>query len=149
MTVQLTRAEFLLDDQKPEQARPLLESLHTSHPRHPGVLHWLAKTYRQMAAWEPLEQLLAELKKQNVLSNQTFVELQQQTYHGLLESAAAGNSLERLRALWKRAPAALREEDAVSYTHLDVYKRQSTCGRGRWNPRCPAGTFGGRTRPRR
>ena len=111
VTVQLTRAEFLLDDQKPEQARPLLESLHTSHPRHPGVLHWLAKTYRQMAAWEPLEQLLAELKKQNVLGNQTFVELQQQTYHGLLESAAAGNSLERLRALWKRAPAALREED--------------------------------------
>jgi len=118
VTVQLTRAEFLLDDQKPEQARPLLESLRASHPRHPGVLHWLAKTYRQMAAWQPLEELLPELKKHNVFGAQTFAELQQQTYHGLLEKVAAGNSLDPLRALWKRAPAALRDEDEeflVSY----------------------------------
>lgn len=111
VAVQLTRVEFLLDDQKPEQARPLLESLRTAHPRHPGVLHWLAKTYRRMAAWEPLEELLPDLKKQHVFGSQTLTEFQQQTYHGLLEKTAASNSLEQLRALWKRAPATLREED--------------------------------------
>ena len=39
VTVQLTRAEFLLDDQKPEQARPLLESLRASHPRPVSYTH--------------------------------------------------------------------------------------------------------------
>ena len=38
LTVQLARVEFLLDDRQAEQARPILESLHTLNPRHPGVL---------------------------------------------------------------------------------------------------------------
>ena len=45
LTVQLTRAEFLLDDGDAEQARVILESLHNLNPRHPGILQWLAKAY--------------------------------------------------------------------------------------------------------
>ncbi|HHW76571.1 MAG TPA: hypothetical protein GX399_05980 [Xanthomonadaceae bacterium] len=111
LTVQLARAEFLLDDQQAEQARPMLESLRTLNPRHPGVLQWLAKAYQQLKAWEPLQQLLPELQKQKVFGPEPFAELQKQTYRALLESAAASGSLDKLRALWKQAPAALREED--------------------------------------
>ncbi|MEZ5580606.1 MAG: hypothetical protein R3F40_15030 [Candidatus Competibacteraceae bacterium] len=55
LTVQLTRAEFLLDDGDAEQARVILESLHNLNPRHPGILQWLAKAYQQLHAWEPLQ----------------------------------------------------------------------------------------------
>jgi HemY protein len=111
LTVQLTRAEFLLDDGQAEQARPILESLQTLNPHHPGVLQWLAKTYQQLQAWEPLRDLLPELRKRKVFGPEPFAELQQQTYRGLLHGTAASGSLDRLRALWKQAPTALREED--------------------------------------
>lgn len=111
VAVQLLRVEFLLDDQNPEEARRILEPLRVAHPRHSGVLHWLAKTYQQLAAWEPLQQLLPDLKKQNAFSPPMLNDLEQQVYRGLLESAAASCSLERLRPLWKQAPASLREEN--------------------------------------
>ena len=111
LTVQLTRAEFLLDDGDAEQARVILESLHNLNPRHPGVLQWLAKAYQQLHAWEPLQKLLPEAQKQKALSAESFADLQSQTYRALLESAAASGSLDRLRALWKKTPVALREED--------------------------------------
>lgn len=111
LTVQLTRVEFLLDDRQAEQARPILESLHTLNPRHPGVLLWLARTYQQLQAWQPLQLLLPEVQKQKALGPEPLAELQAQTYRALLDIAAASGSLDRLRTLWKQAPAALREED--------------------------------------
>ncbi|HRD65571.1 MAG TPA: heme biosynthesis HemY N-terminal domain-containing protein [Candidatus Competibacter sp.] len=111
LTVQLTRVEFLLDDREAGQARPILEPLHALNPHHPGILQWLAKTYQQLAAWEPLQQLLPELQKQKALGPEPFAELQKQTYRALLDIVAAGGSLDKLRALWKQAPATLREED--------------------------------------
>ena len=109
LTVQLARAEFLLDDQQAEQARPLLESLRALNPRHPGVLLWLARCYQQSGAWEPLRQLLPELQKQKVFGSELFAEIESETYHALLQSVATGGSLEKLRALWKQTPATLRE----------------------------------------
>jgi len=119
LTVQLTRVEFLLDDHQPEQARPILEALRASNPRHPGVLQWLARTYEQLRAWEPLQSLLPELQKQKALGAEPFAQLQKQAYRGLLEIAAAGGSLDKLRALWKQAPVALRQDDEdflIGYT---------------------------------
>jgi HemY protein len=110
-TVQLTRAEFLLEDGDAEQARAILESLHTLNPRHPGVLQWLAKTYQSLKAWEPLQKLLPEVQKQKALGAELFSELQTQTYRALLEMTAATGSLDELRALWKQAPVVLREND--------------------------------------
>ncbi|HOW61409.1 MAG TPA: heme biosynthesis HemY N-terminal domain-containing protein [Candidatus Contendobacter sp.] len=109
LTVQLTRVEFLLDDQQAEQARPVLESLRTLNPRHPGVLLWLTRCYRQLGAWEPLQQLLPELQKQKVFGPESFADIERETYHARLQSVAAGGSLEQLRALWKQAPASVRE----------------------------------------
>ncbi|HRD50324.1 MAG: heme biosynthesis protein HemY [Candidatus Competibacter sp.] len=111
LTVQLTRAEFLLDDRQAEQARPILESLYVLNPRHPGVLQYLAKAYQQLGVWEPLRKLLPELHKQKALGPELFAEVQSAVYHALLQSAAASNSLDALRSLWKQAPAVLREED--------------------------------------
>lgn len=119
LTVQLTRAGFLLDDGHADQARPLLESLRAHHPHHPGVLQGLAKTYQQLKAWEPLQALLTELQKQKALGSEPFAALQKQTYQALLESAASG-SLDKLKALWRQAPAALREDDEeflIGYTN--------------------------------
>ncbi len=111
LLVQLTRVEFLLDDQDAQQARTILESLRTLHPRHPGVLEWLARSYRQLGAWEPLHQLLPELQKHKVFGPEPFTEMQREVYHARLQSVACGGSLEKLRALWKQAPATLREGD--------------------------------------
>lgn len=111
LTVQLARVEILLDDQQAEKARPILESLHILNPRHPGVLKFLALAYQQLGAWEPLHKLLPDLLKQKAVSPEVVAGLQSEVYHALLHSAAASNSLESLRALWKQAPAALREED--------------------------------------
>lgn len=150
VAVQLTRVEFLLDDQQAEQARPLIEALHGTQPHHPGVLQWLARTYHQLKAWEPLQQLLPELQKQKVLGSQPFAELQDQTYRGLLEIATASGSLEKLRALWKQAPAALREEDEAFLVDYATALRDCNAGddaekllreaiNRRWNPKLVVG----------
>ncbi|KAB2923520.1 MAG: tetratricopeptide repeat protein [Candidatus Contendobacter sp.] len=150
LTVQLTRVEFLLEDQQAEQARPILESLHTLNPRHPGVLLWLARCYRQSGAWEPLQQLLPELQKQKVFGPESFAEIQRETYHALLQGVAAGGSLEKLRALWKQAPAPLREGDeaflvayATALCEFDAFDDAETLLREainrRWNVKLVVG----------
>jgi HemY protein len=111
LTVQLTRAEFLLDDGDAEQARSSWSRCTTSTRAIRSILQWLAKAYQQLHAWEPLQKLLPEAQKQKALSAESLAELQQQTYRALLESAAASGSLDKLRALWKKTPVVLREED--------------------------------------
>lgn len=111
LMVQLARSEFLLDDRQAELARPILESLRILNPRHPGVLRYLALAYRQLGVWESLRTLLPEVLKQKAISPELFASIQSETYHALLQSAAASNSLDALRTLWKQTPAALREED--------------------------------------
>ncbi len=111
LMVHLARAEFLLADNRAEEIRPVLESLRTLHPRHPGVLRWLARTYEQLKAWEPLRKILPDLQKHKVMKAEDFSALQQLTYQSLLESAAASGSLAQLRALWHDIPVALREND--------------------------------------
>ncbi len=111
VAVRLTQAEFLIADQNAAAAKPMLEALHNIHARHPGVLQWLAKAYQQLADWERLQILLPEVQKHKAMSPEAFAALQAQTYRALLELAAAGGALDRLRNLWKQTPAHLREGD--------------------------------------
>jgi HemY protein len=150
LTVQLTRAEFLLDDQQAEQARPLLESLHALNPRHPGVLLWLARCYRQSGAWDSLRQLLPELQKKKVFGPDLFAEIESETYHALLQNTAASGSLEKLRVLWKQTPATLREGNeallvdyATALCELDAFDDAEALLREainrRWNDKLVVG----------
>ncbi len=150
ISVQLAHVEFLIDDQQADQARPILESLRTLNPRHPGVLQWLARTYQQLQAWEALRELLPEVQRQKALGTEPLAELQQQTFQALMESAAAASSLEKLRALWKQAPAKLREEDEtflVTYASAlcdcdaidDAEALLREALNRRWNPRLVVG----------
>lgn len=113
LMTQLMRAEFLLDDGEAEAARAILEKLRQQHPQHSGVLLWLAKTYQRLAAWEPLQALLPELGKKQVLSTEALTALQTETYQGLLTAATGGGAPDRLAALWKQIPATLRETDEI------------------------------------
>ena len=110
LAVRLMQAEFLIEDQDAAAAKMILEALHNLHPRHPGVLHWLAKAHQQLADWERLQRLLPEVQKHKAMSPEAFATLQAQTYRALLE-IAAGGELDRLRNLWKQTPANLREGD--------------------------------------
>ncbi len=150
ISVQLTRAEFFLDDGATDQARLTLEALHNLNPRHPGVLQGLAKTYQQLQAWESLQKLLPEVQKQKATSPETFAQWQAQTYRALLEIAASSGSLEALRALWKQTPATLREDDEqflVGYATAlcdcqaieDAEKLLREAINRRWNPRLVVG----------
>jgi len=150
LAVQLMRAEFLLDDQQAEQARPILEALRQQHPHHPGVLHWLAKTYQQLADWKRLQPLLAELQKKGVLAVEPLAALQQQTYQGLLTAAVAGGSLEQLQALWRQIPVELREQDetlvvayATALCEFGAFEDAETLLRAainrRWSPKLVVG----------
>ena len=47
-----------------------------------------------------------------------------------------------------RGPLVLAGSSSVSYTHLDVYKRQGTNGRWRYAPRCQRPATGGPRLPR-
>lgn len=111
LAVHLMQAEFLLEDQDADAAKVILEALYNLHPRHPGVLQWLAKAYQQLASWERLQILLPEVQKYKAMSPEDFAALQAQTYRALLEIAAAGGALDKLRNLWKQTPTHLREGD--------------------------------------
>jgi len=103
--VGLTQAELQMDDGQWEQGLATLLQLKSNAPRHPQVLAMLCQTYRELADWQALIELLPEVKKRRIYDDQAFDALQHSAWSGRLKQAGAEAGM-----IWERMPRELKRQ---------------------------------------
>ncbi|WBV63404.1 hypothetical protein PGH43_00365 [Legionella pneumophila 130b] len=76
IAVELTQAQLQLANHQWEQALATLKHLQDLAPRHPYVLKLLMNLYEEIKDWQQLIALLPDLKKNHIISDQAFEQLQ-------------------------------------------------------------------------
>jgi len=110
LSAKLVQAELWLEDNQPEQAKALLEPLVEKHSDLPRAQELLAHAYRALGEWDPLKDLLADMRKHKLLDETRHGELQLQTYRELMHRAT---STAELQALWRHIPDTLHHDEAL------------------------------------
>lgn len=113
IAVGLTRARLLIRRGDYPAARTQLEALQQDQPRQPQVLKLLQQLYVELRQWQPLAELLPELRRQQLLSESDLHTLERGVWLELLGDGAAVADAEQLRRLWKRLPPALRHDPQI------------------------------------
>lgn len=113
IAVGLAQAELQIAHRQMEQALATLTRLHGLAPKHGYVLKLLMQLYRELHDWEGLRQLLPELRKRGVGSNNELTAIEIETYLALLNESAGTRDLAALQLLWNRMPRALREHEQL------------------------------------
>ena len=113
LVVGLAQAEFLLDEDKPAEAKQVLLPLYHANRRQPRVLKLLARCYTALGEWASLKEILPRIEKAQALDEPQFRALQFTTYKGLLDNASRSGKLEDLRAIWHEVPHPVRYDDTL------------------------------------
>lgn len=107
IAVELTQAQLQLANHQWEQALATLRHVHDLAPRHPYVLKLLMNLYQEVRDWPQLISILPNLKKNQVISNQVFEQLQQNAYLQSIIDLAKQNQPEAITDLFNSLPKPL------------------------------------------
>jgi len=119
VTVGVVKAEILLEENRPDEARQVLEPLNQTYKRIPRLVALLAEAYRRLGDWDALKELLPTLGKSGVLPDSEYLALQRDTYKALLARAAQGdNAADKLNALWRDVPLELHHDEVLLIEHV-------------------------------
>jgi HemY protein len=114
IAIGLTKAELQLAHSQYEQALATLTHLYELSPKHTYVLKLLVETYRRLSDWKKLKDLIPGLKKQNVLTPEKMLDLEIETWCGLLGEQIYLKNYELLTTVWGDVPHHLKAlPDAV------------------------------------
>jgi HemY protein len=123
IAIELTQAEMKLHAGQYEQALATLVRARRNAGKHPYVLDLLRQAYVGLNDWSKLADLLPEVKKYKVLSDEKILELERTVYSQLLrESASAptGNVAENLVNQWQKIPAHLRKDTGLGQSYVSL-----------------------------
>ena len=109
LAVGFSQADMQFASGQLEQALATLTRLRELAPKHPHVLKLLAKVLYQQENWDALLELLPELIKQNLLKSEDMGKVQGATLQAMFQQQAKTKQTDKLQALWKKLPTAVRE----------------------------------------
>jgi len=117
--IHLTRAKLQLSAGQIEQALATLQQLRTTTPGHPIVLTLLMKAHRQLNDWEALYNLLPAIKNNRKISQEEWLQIEQDTLLNLFQGTSTSSSQD-LKAVWK----SLNKSQRLHPTYLFAYASQ-------------------------
>ena len=123
IAIELTQAEMKLHAGQYEQALATLVRARRNAGKHPYVLDLLRQAYLGLNDWSNLADLLPELKKHKVLSNEKILNLERTIYSRLLRESASvssANAVEGLSGQWQKTPAHLRKDGGLGQTYVSL-----------------------------
>lgn len=124
IAVELTQAQLQLANHQWEQALATLRHLQDLAPRHPYVLKLLMKLYEQVRDWPQLIALLADLKKNNVVSPQEFQALQLNAYLQAMLDLGKQNQAEAVTELFNKLPKNLKDNNELISEYVQLLLKQ-------------------------
>ena len=115
-SIELSQIRMLLDHNQQEQALASLVRLHTALPKNKLILRLLAGLRLELKDFEPLIELLPQLKKYQALNQQEFTELETSAYEGYFNEvnlAAYPEKLSQAKAYWHQLPSHLTKQEEL------------------------------------
>ncbi len=113
IAIELTQSQLQILDGQWEQALATLNHLHSLAPHHAYVTKLLTKVYLELKDWIHLEQWLPEIRRQKILDEQSFEQLENTVYSGLLTKTSQPTNEEELKHLWKNFPKTIRKRASM------------------------------------
>jgi HemY protein len=116
--VGLTQAELQMNAGQWEQCLATLLQLKSSAPRHPQVLSMLARVYVELEDWEPLIELLPEIRKRKIFPEQEYAEMERNAW---CRRFAKGSEVPA--DIWQSLPKELRRSADVVAAYAGALKQ--------------------------
>lgn len=120
VAILLTQADLQLNHRQTEQALATLSRLRQVAPRHGYVLKLLSRLHHQLREWDKLAEILPELRKSRVLTNEQLDSLEVDTYKGILEQASKNQIDSTLSDAWNALPKVLRKDSRLSSVYISA-----------------------------
>lgn len=117
MAVEIALAQMQLQAGDYNQAIATLNLAAQNPGRHPRVLSLLLQAYQGLQDWDKQLELLPQLQRHKLLSDEEFLRLERELQHNRL--AQCQSDLELLRAHWAKVPRPLQQEAAF----VEAYAR--------------------------
>jgi HemY protein len=110
LAVGITQAELQLNQQQTEQALATLKHLHSKQPRQSQVKILLLNTYVNLNDWDAVLELITDLEKGGLFSQEQIMAKRLEAYAGLLREAGNYAVLESLEKVWRAIPNKLKKQ---------------------------------------
>ncbi|WP_373692253.1 heme biosynthesis protein HemY, partial [Endozoicomonas sp. SESOKO1] len=131
MAIGITQAQLQLASNHLEQALATLTHLHKKYPRHGYILKMLKQVYIRLNDWQSLEKLLPRLRKQKVIKEDEYQQLEQQAFKALFEQAynygrnrfSAEEKTKPADDIWSSLSHRQRKDPAILYRYCDCLVR--------------------------
>lgn len=117
LAIGLTQAEFQIEEHQLELAVTNLNHLRQLSRRHPAVLRLLEKVYVRLGAWEQLRDLLPEMRKAKIFTDENYTHFERTVYSELLRKAGKNDKAE-LDRMWNSLPRAMRRQPEVVLVYV-------------------------------
>jgi len=119
IAISVTQAELQLSHKQSERALATLNYLRGIAPKHNYVLKLLAIVYFDIGEWSLLSEILPEVRKKNLLSEDKQLEMEHQTYIACLE-VASKNGKNALEKAWQKIPKASQNESLFTLKYVQL-----------------------------
>ncbi|WP_422449701.1 MULTISPECIES: heme biosynthesis HemY N-terminal domain-containing protein [unclassified Endozoicomonas] len=131
MAIGITQAQLQLASNHLEQALATLTHLHKKYPRHGYILKMLKQVYIRLNDWQSLEKLLPRLRKQKVIKDDEYHQLEQQAFKALFEQAynygrnrvSSEEKTKPADDIWSGLSHSQRKDPAILYRYCDCLVR--------------------------
>lgn len=115
VAVGLTQADLQLRHGQLEQALATLMHCRTIAPKHPHVLKLLIKLYSELQDWDKLYELLPDVRKKKLLTDEEQLKLESTVFAELIKRTT---SIDDIKKCWSHAPKAVRTNTRLLEQYL-------------------------------
>lgn len=115
----ITHAELQIAHKQYAEALITLNQLDKLSPKNSYVKKMLVNTYEQLGDWASLSNMLEDLRKNRLLSETDFSNLEVCTYQGLLQQLSKQQNLNDVMSLWQRLPKHLKENSNILQPYVE------------------------------
>ncbi|MDQ1363183.1 MAG: hypothetical protein QG652_1044 [Pseudomonadota bacterium] len=119
VAVAITQAELQMAHQQYEQALATLKQADSLSPKNNYIKKLLASAYEQLADWSSLSNMLDDLRKNRLLAETDFNNLEISTYQNLLRQLSLQKNTQDVTALWQRLPRHLKDNSAILQIYIE------------------------------
>lgn len=109
IAIGITQAELQLSHKQFEQSLATLNHLSSIAPKHGYIKKLQARVYEQLQDWDSLGQLLQDVRKSKLVSEEKIHELEIETYSGMLKNAIKKFGDEQIKQIWQQIPKSLKD----------------------------------------
>ncbi|MCP4188956.1 MAG: heme biosynthesis protein HemY [Gammaproteobacteria bacterium] len=120
IAIGVTQAELQLAHQQDEQALATLNHLRSIAPRHDYVVMLLARVYCELEDWQPLVDMLPEVRKKKLIPDYRLKKMEAQAYQGMLDAVAISGDVIALEKAWYKIPGSNRAEPGLLLHYIGL-----------------------------